>query len=138
PDASCSRCHALDTKVMPIIAALADRLRATGERAAHARSELARAGALGLFVPRGASALAELHTAETRLAPAIHAFDAHALDVPAAEVERATAQIETIVADAERARRIERRWYALAAFPALLLFVGLVIKAARLTRRAPT
>lgn len=135
PDGSCSACHAGDEAVQATIDGIAARLSETSRRAETVRARLERARRGGLHLPLGAAALAELHTAETRLRPAIHTFDSAELEAPIDDVERAVEHVRQIAAQAEGSVRIDRTGALLGVALLAVLSLLLLWKAIGLAHR---
>lgn len=135
PDGSCNTCHAGDEEINRTIQRLAAMLQGASARAHAARTRAEQAGRAGLVLPQATAALAELHTAETRLKPVVHTFDESALAKPLDEVDQAAQRVDEMVDRARRESRIELGSALGGAGLLGLLFVLLVVKAIRLGRR---
>lgn len=135
PDATCTKCHANDEKPLKTADALAGLLRGARDRAAAARAAVARARDEGLHISGAPIALDHVSTAELRLRPEIHTLDPKRMETVVANVEQAVVAVEKLVADAERARKVERRGYYAALALAFLLFATLSLKAWQLDGR---
>jgi hypothetical protein len=135
PDATCSKCHSRDDKPRKVASEIEALLRGARDRAAVARAVLARARREGLHADGAAFAADRVDTAELRLRPLVHSLDPARMEAGVAEVERAAVVVETLVAGAERERRVERRGYHAALGLSSLLFASLVLKARQLSGR---
>lgn len=135
PNATCMKCHGRDDRPRQVADRIATTLRGAGDGASDARAAVARAGEQGLTVDGAAYALDRLATAEARLRAVVHTLDPGRVDAAAADIAKAADETRTLVADAARARRIERRGYYAAIALAGWLLLSLVLMARELDRR---
>jgi len=135
PDAVCTKCHSHDEKPRQVASDISVLLRGASERAAEARSAVARATAAGLRVAGAAYALDQVATTEMRVRDVVHTLDPARVQALVADIDRSVAETLTLVSNAEHARRAERRGYYVALALAALLLVTLTLKALQLDRR---
>jgi hypothetical protein len=135
PDATCMKCHGHDEKPRKVADDIAGLLRGARERASSARDAVAQAREHGLRVPGTSYALDRVATAETKVRGVVHTLDPARVEAVVGEIDQAVDETLKLVADAERARRNERRGYYLALAFAGLLLVTLALKARQLDRR---
>jgi hypothetical protein len=136
PDATCMKCHANDPKPRQVASDISELLRGARERAAVARAEVDRAAAAGLRIPGAAYALDQVTTSETKLRGVVHTLDIARLQALAAEVDASAGGTLTLVSNAERTRRAERRGYYVALGLGAVLLITLALKAIQLDRRS--
>jgi predicted CXXCH cytochrome family protein len=134
PDSTCMKCHGHDDKPRQVADDIATMLRSASERASLARESVARAHDHGLRVSGAAYALDRIATAETKVRAVVHTLDRARVAAVVAEVDQAVAETLALVADSERARKIERRGYYAAIALAALLLITLALKARQLDR----
>ncbi len=135
PDASCMKCHSHDEKPRKAADDIAALLRGARERAAEARAAVARARDRGQHITGAGLALDHVATAEMKVRGVVHTLDPARMEARIGEIDRAVAETLRLVADAERARLLERRGYYVALGLAGLLLLTLTLKVVQLDRR---
>jgi hypothetical protein len=135
PDATCMKCHGHDDKPRQVADQIAALLRTARSRAGDARDAVARASERGLHVSGAAFALSRVETAETKVRGVVHTLDPARVGAVVGEIDQAVEQTLALVAEAERARAVERRGYYVALGLAASLLVTLLLKARDLDRR---
>ncbi len=134
-NATCMKCHSKDDKPRKVAGDISALLGGARQRAAEARGEIKRASDAGLHVGGAQYALDKLSTAERKLRGVVHTLDPARVQMRVADVEHGADEALRLVADAEQARKLERRGYYVALALAGLLFVLLGIRAAQLDKR---
>jgi predicted CXXCH cytochrome family protein len=135
PDATCMKCHSHDEKPRQVASDISDLLTGARERAAEARAAVARAEAAGLRVSGAQYSLDQVATAEQKVRGVVHTLDPSRVQAMVADIDSSVDETLRLVANAERARKLERRGYYAALVLSGLLLLTLVLKATRLDRR---
>ena len=89
----------------------------------------------GLRVAGAAYALDRVATAETKVRGVVHTLDPARVEAVVGDIDQAASDTLALVANAERARKTERRGYYVALALAGLLLLTLTLKARQLDRR---
>jgi len=135
PDATCMKCHNHDDKPKQVASDISDLLRSSRERAAEARDAVARATAAGLRVAGAAYSLDQVATAEQKIRAIVHTLDPARVQSMVDDIDKSVTETLTLVANAEKARKEERRGYYTALALAGLLLITLALKTLQLDRR---
>jgi predicted CXXCH cytochrome family protein len=135
PDATCMKCHSHDDKPRQVASDISDLLRSARERAAEARAAVAAATTQGLRVPGAEYSLEQVATSELKIRGVVHTLDPARVQAMVADIDASVTETLTLVANAEHARKLERRGYYVALAFACLLLVTLVLKTLQLDRR---
>lgn len=137
-ESACMKCHENDAKPRQVAEEISSLLGGAAERAAAARASVAHAQEKGLGVPGAKYALDRVATRELALRGVVHTLDPARVATGVAEVDRAIAETQRLVAAAEQERKLELRDYYVALALAILLLVTLALKARQLDRRRRT
>ncbi len=135
PDATCMKCHGHDDKPRQVADAIAGLLLTARPRAGDARDAVARAAERGLHISGASYALDRVSSAEMKVRTVVHTLDPARVGAVTGEIDEAVDETLKLVAQADRARTVERRGYYFAIGLAGLLLVMLVLKARQLDRR---
>ena len=114
PDSTCMKCHTHDDKPRQVASDISDLLRTARERAAEARAAVDVATTEGLRVPGAEYALEQVTTAELKIRGVVHTLDPARVQAMVADIDDSVTETLKLVANAEHARKLERRGYYLA------------------------